>query len=103
MIVVTKLDNKHNYATIWIFLFNPFLNRIIDKRRFEWEFVVGNLVYLKLQPYKQTNVTSRKSFKLNPRFYNPYRVIQKIVVVKATIHPISSIFHLAKVRWVWEG
>ena len=35
-------------------------------------------MYLKLQPYKQVSVAFRKRLKLNPIFYNPYKILQKI-------------------------
>ncbi|CAM8878273.1 unnamed protein product [Rhodiola kirilowii] len=49
-----------------------------DKSRSEREFSVGGLVFLKLQPYKQTNLATRSSIKLAAKYYGPYRVSAKV-------------------------
>ena len=41
-----------------------------DKRR-EVSYEVGDMVYLKLQPYRQRSLATRLNQKLAPRFYNP--------------------------------
>jgi hypothetical protein len=50
MIVVVKLDNRHNYAKIQISLFNPFLDRI--KYSGTWE-RADNQLLIYLYPYKR--------------------------------------------------
>ncbi|KAL2226249.1 UNVERIFIED_CONTAM: Transposon Ty3-G Gag-Pol polyprotein [Sesamum indicum] len=49
-----------------------------DKKRTEREFQVGDEVFLKLQPYKQTSVALRKQLKLSTNYFGPYRVIERI-------------------------
>lgn len=49
-----------------------------DKGRTEKVFQVGDLVCLKLQPYKQLSMALRKNEKRNPRFYGPYKIMQKV-------------------------
>lgn len=44
---------------------------------------MGDLVYVKIHPYKQPSLTLRKSFKLSLRFHGPYKVIQKMGEVMA--------------------
>lgn len=39
---------------------------------------VGDMVFIKLQPYRQTSVALRKNLKLASKFYIPYRVVKKI-------------------------
>lgn len=72
--------------------------QLYDKRRNEREFQVGDMVFLKLQPYRQTSVTLRRSIKMNPRYYGPYKILQKVGVMaykllllaKARIHYVIS-------------
>jgi len=39
---------------------------------------VGQLVYLRLQPYRQHFVVARKSLKLSPRFYGPFPILRMV-------------------------
>ena len=48
-----------------------------DRHREERTFQVNGLVYLRLHPYKQTSLKRDGAEKLNPRYYEPYKVIQK--------------------------
>lgn len=49
-----------------------------DRKRREESFEVGDLVYLKLQPYRQKSLAQRPSEKLSARFCGPFSVIQKV-------------------------
>ncbi|KAM3366314.1 hypothetical protein ACQJBY_015640 [Aegilops geniculata] len=49
-----------------------------DRSRKEREFVVGEMVYLKLQPHRHTSLSLHKHIKLHSKFYGPFRVISKI-------------------------
>lgn len=49
-----------------------------NEHRLDKEFRVGDLVYLKLQPYRQGSVSFKKHIKLAPRFYGPYKIIRRI-------------------------
>ena len=44
-----------------------------DKKRSDRHFQPGDLVYVKLQPYRQTTVASRQCLKLSARFFGPDR------------------------------
>ncbi|KAH0758842.1 hypothetical protein KY290_022335 [Solanum tuberosum] len=48
-------------------------------RRTDKEFAVGDLVYLKLLPYRQTSLALQRNLKLNSKYYGPYLVIARIV------------------------
>ncbi|XP_026433073.1 uncharacterized protein LOC113330481 [Papaver somniferum] len=66
-------------------------------------FLVGDMVYLKLQPYRQTSMTLRKNFKLSARYYGTFTVIQKIgeVDYKLQLSPHSKIhpvFHVSQLK-----
>ena len=52
-----------------------------DKHRSLREFAVGDIVYLKLQPYMQSSVAPRANHKLSFKFYGSYPIIEKINAV----------------------
>lgn len=74
-----------------------------NRKRSERRLEVGDMVFLKLQPYVQTSVAKRANHKLSSRFYGPFPVISKINEVayklelppQATIHPV---FHVSMLR-----
>ncbi|KAE8727404.1 hypothetical protein F3Y22_tig00005459pilonHSYRG00018 [Hibiscus syriacus] len=71
--------------------------------KLQLEHAIGDSVYLKLQPYRQTSLALRKNLKLAAKFYDPYKVIEKIGEVaykldlpdSSRLHPV---FHWL-VRW----
>ncbi|RVW80554.1 Transposon Tf2-12 polyprotein [Vitis vinifera] len=76
------------------------MKKFADIKRTARSFNIGDLVYLRLQPYKQQSVVQRRNLKLSPRFYGPYRVLEKIGTIayrlelppEAKIHPV---FHVS--------
>ncbi|GJU29374.1 ty3-gypsy retrotransposon protein [Tanacetum coccineum] len=75
-----------------------------DKKRSEREFVVGDWVYLKLQPYRKLTLRIHKQHKLSAKFFGPFKVLQKIGKVTyklelpstASIHPVFHVSLLKK-------
>ncbi|GKC12807.1 hypothetical protein Tco_1009589, partial [Tanacetum coccineum] len=79
-----------------------------DKKRSDREFAVGDLVYLKLQPYRQLTLRVHRQHKLSAKFFGPFKVLQKVgrVAYKlelpstAQIHPV---FHVLDRKLAKQG
>jgi transposase InsO family protein len=78
----------------------------VDQHRSERSFDVGDWVFLRLQPYKQMSLKqAKKDNKLSPKYYGPYKVLQKIgtmaykleLPASSRVHPIFHVSCLNKV------
>ena len=80
------------------------MKHFADKSRPERQLQVGDMVYLKMQPYRQTAFGIRGLLKLRSKYYGPFRVQRKIGSVayhlqlpeNATIHPVFHVSQLKK-------
>jgi hypothetical protein len=71
-----------------------------DRHRVERSFEVGDLVFLRLQPYRQSSLKRSGAEKLKPKFYGPYRVIRRIGEVAYELElpkgsKIHNVFHVS--------
>ena len=71
-----------------------------DKHRVDRTFEVGDLVYLRLQPYRHASIKRSRVEKLQPCFFGPYRVNKRIGAVAYEMElpqgrKIHNVFHVS--------
>jgi hypothetical protein len=86
----------------------PRMKQQTDKERSERLFEVGDLVFLKLQPYVQSSLAMHANQKLAFMFFRPFSILQKVgkVAYKLDLPPSSSIhpmFHVSQLKRVVES
>lgn len=65
-----------------------------NRKRIERTLEIGDLVYLKLQPYTQHSVELRRKLKLSSKFYGPFQIIKNIGEVAYKLNlPVRSRIH----------
>ncbi|KAA0066054.1 ty3-gypsy retrotransposon protein [Cucumis melo var. makuwa] len=77
-----------------------------DQKKREVEYMVGDMVFLKIRPYRQVSLRKRRNEKLAPKFFGPYKIIEKIGPVahklefpeSLSIHPIFRVLQLKKMK-----
>lgn len=79
------------------------LKEFTDRKRKHMEFEVGDFVYLKLQSYHQLLVFQQRNLRLAPRYYGPYKILEKIGIIayRLQLPPMSKIhqvFHVSQFK-----
>ncbi|KAA0036455.1 Ty3/gypsy retrotransposon protein [Cucumis melo var. makuwa] len=75
-----------------------------DRKRRQVEFKIGELVLLKICPYQQVTLRSKRNEKLSSRYFGPYKIPEKIgelaykleLPAGAVIHPVFHVSQLKK-------
>ena len=74
-----------------------------DLKRVDKEFKCGDLVYLKIQPYKQLTLANHAFHKLAARYYGPFKVLERIGKVSYKLElptrtKIHDVFHVSLLK-----
>jgi hypothetical protein len=80
------------------------MNKFIDKNRYERKFILGDMVYLKLQPYGHTSLSIHNNLTLSTIYFGPFRIIECIggaayklqLPANTDIHPVFHVSQLKK-------
>jgi hypothetical protein len=54
------------------------MKKYADANRTERTFLVGDMVYLKMQPYRETTLGLRNALKLTSKWHGPFKFLQRI-------------------------
>jgi hypothetical protein len=107
---VSSLDQWMQDRSLMNELIRQHLNRAMvrmerqaDKSRLERSFEVGDLVFLKLQPYIQSSLAPHSNQKLAFKFFTSFQVVQKVgqVAYKLDLPPslvVHPVFHVSQLK-----
>lgn len=54
------------------------MKHFADRKRSDRKLEVGDMVHVKLQPYRHTSLSIHRHLKLHSKYYGPFRVLEKI-------------------------
>jgi hypothetical protein len=79
------------------------MKELADQKRIPHKFKVGDKVFVKLRPYRQTSVAGKRIQKLAKRFYGPFKLLAAVgeVAFQLELPPTSRIhpvFHVSQLK-----
>ncbi|GJX25981.1 retrotransposable element Tf2 [Tanacetum coccineum] len=79
------------------------MKSMADKHRSEREFVEGDWVYLKLQPYRQVTVRQSVQHKHSPKYCGSFQVVKQVGLVAYKLKfpsnaQVHSVFHVSRLK-----
>lgn len=82
------------------------MKQLYDCHRMDREFSLGDLVYVKLHPCRQLSGRIAKHTKLSPRYFGPYKVLERIGKVAYRVELpkdccIHNVFHVSLLNEKW--
>jgi hypothetical protein len=78
------------------------MKKYADAKRTDRTFAVGDFVYLKSKPYRETALGMHNRPKFTPRWYEPFMVLKRVGTVayqlpdKCKLHDVFHVSHLKK-------
>ncbi|KAA0045026.1 Transposon Ty3-G Gag-Pol polyprotein [Cucumis melo var. makuwa] len=54
------------------------MKKYADPKRRDVEYQVGDLVFLRIRPYRQLSLRRKRNEKLSPKFFRPYKILETV-------------------------
>ena len=99
-VILQKREEMLKLVKFHIRMAQDRMKQLADKHRSNRKLQIGDLVYVKLHPYRLVSIVFRSNAKLVPKYYGPYLVVDHISVVayKVQLPPnslIHNVFHIS--------